>query len=135
MVRPHRKAMSVAILLSIIYAGLGFSTSYYILRIVDVIIPAANNGLLRMLGFFIIILFWFRFVAGYLKSIIVLRTGQRMDRNLILGYYRHLLHMPQHFFDVMRTGDLVSRVNDAMRIRAFISDIAVGMFVNIFVIL
>ncbi|HET7001460.1 MAG TPA: peptidase domain-containing ABC transporter [Puia sp.] len=135
MVRPHRKVMVLAILLSIIYAGLGFSTSFYILRILDVILPGTDRNLLKMLGLVMILLYWFRFVAGYLKSMIALRTGQRMDRNLILGYYRHLLNMPQRFFDSMRTGELVSRVNDAMRIRAFINDIALGIIVNIFVLL
>ena len=135
MVQPHRKEMAVAVLLAIIYAGLGFSTSFYIKGIIDVILPGTDSSMLKMLGFFMILLFWFRFVTGYLKSIIVLRTGQHIDRRLILGYYRHLLSMPQRFFDSMRTGELVSRVNDAMRIRAFINDVALGMIVNIFVIL
>ena len=134
MVRPHRRLMTVAILLAVIHAGLGFSISFYIQRIIDVILPAKNNGLLKMLGLVMILLFWFRFATGYLKSIFVLRTGQRIDRNLVLGYYRHLLNMPQRFFDSMRTGELVSRVNDAMRIRVFISDVALGIIVNIFAI-
>src|ERR1700759_1474533 len=123
MVRPHRRVMVLSVLLAVVYAGLGFSTSFYIRSIVDVILPGTDKHLLKMLGLTMIILFWFRFVTGYLKSIIVLRTGQHMDRNLILGYYRHLLCLPQRFFDSMRTGELVSRVNDAMRIRAFINDV------------
>jgi len=135
LVRPHRKAIAMSILLAIIYAGLGFSTSFYIQSILDGILPHSDHSLLKMLGLVMILLFWFRFVAGYLKSMIVLRTGQHMDRNLILGYYRHLLNMPQRFFDSMCTGELVSRVNDAMRIRAFINDIALGIVVNIIVMM
>jgi ABC-type bacteriocin/lantibiotic exporter with double-glycine peptidase domain len=134
LVHPHWKVMAMAILLAIVYAGLGFSTSFYIQRIIDVVLPGTNNSLLKMMGLVMILLFWFRFVTGYLKSIIMLRAGQHMDRNLILGYYRHLLNMPQRFFDHMRTGELVSRVNDAMRIRVFIHDIALGIMVNIFAI-
>jgi ABC-type bacteriocin/lantibiotic exporter with double-glycine peptidase domain len=133
-VHPHRRVMALSILLAVIYAGLGFSTSFYIRSIVDVILPGTNSRLLKTLSLLMIILFWFRFVAGYLKSMIVLRAGQQMDRSLILGYYRHLLNMPQRFFDSMRTGELVSRVNDAMRIRAFINDVALGIIINIFVL-
>jgi ABC-type bacteriocin transporter len=132
MVCPHRRVMALAVMLAVIYAGLGFSTSFYIQKIIDVVLPGTNNSLLKILGLVMIILFGFRFVTGYLKSIIVLRTGQHMDRNLILGYYRHLLYMPQRFFDCMRTGELISRVNDAMRIRVFISDVALGIIVSIF---
>ncbi len=134
LVRPNRKVMTIAILLAIIYAGLGFSTSFYIQTIIDVVLPGTDKSLLKMMSFVMILLFWFRFVMGYLKSLIILRTGQHMDRNLILGYYRHLLNMPQRFFDNMRTGELVSRVNDAMRIRVFIHDVALGIIVNIFAI-
>jgi len=135
MVRPHQRVMAMAVLLAIIYAGLAFSTSFYIQSIIDIILPGTDHNLLRTLGLIMILLFWFRFVAGYLKSIIILRAGQHMDRSLILGYYRHLLNMPQRFFDSMRTGELVSRINDAMRIRAFINDVALGIIVNIFVML
>jgi len=133
MVFPHRRMMVLATMLATLYAGLGFSTSFFIQRIIDVVLPGTNNSLLKMLGLVMILLFWFRFVAGYLKSIIVLRTGQHMDRNLILSYYRHLLNMPQRFFDSMRTGELVSRVNDAMRIRVFVNEVALGIIVNILV--
>ena len=135
MIRPHRRVMTVAILLAVIYAGLGFSASFYLQRIIDVILPFTNNELLKMLGLWMILLFWFRFVAGYLKSVLILRISQQMDSDLILGYYRHLQRMPLKFFDSMRTGELVSRVNDAMRVRMFINDIALGIIVNILVLI
>jgi ATP-binding cassette subfamily B protein len=57
-----------------------------------------------------------------------------MDARLILGYYKHLLQLPQRFFDTMRVGEIISRVNDAVKIRAFINDIALSMVVNIMII-
>jgi ABC-type bacteriocin transporter len=135
LVRPHRRRMGFAIILSIIYACLGISTSFYILKIVDEVLPGTNYSLLKILGLTMIFLFCFRFITGFMRSLIILRTGQFIDRNLILGYYRHLLNLPQRFFDTMRTGELVSRVNDAMRIRVFINDIVLGIIVNLLTIL
>ncbi|HZZ75959.1 MAG TPA: peptidase domain-containing ABC transporter, partial [Puia sp.] len=135
LISPHRRVMAVAILLAFIYAGLGFSASFYIQSIIDVILPVTNNELLKMLGLWMILIFWFRFVAGYLKSVLILRIGQQIDRNLILGYYRHLQKMPIKFFDSMRTGELISRVNDAMRVRMFINDIALGIILNMLVLI
>lgn len=51
------------------------------------------------------------------ESILALKTGQRIDAALILGYYKHLLTLPQQFFDTMRVGEIISRVNDAVKIR------------------
>jgi ATP-binding cassette subfamily B protein len=71
---------------------------------------------------------------GTTKSIFALRTGQMIDARLILGYYKHLLRLPQSFFDQMRTGEIISRINDAVKIRVFINDIALNLLVNIFMI-
>ncbi|HEY2348304.1 MAG TPA: peptidase domain-containing ABC transporter [Puia sp.] len=135
LVRPHKRMTGFAILLSILYTCLGFSSSYYILKIIDEILPDSNDNLLKILGLTMVFLCCIRFIIGYLKSLITLRTGQYVDRNLILGYYRHLLNLPQRFFDTMRTGELISRVNDAMRIRIFINDVALGMIINILTVL
>lgn len=43
--------------------------------------------------------------------------------------------MPQRFFSSMRTGELISRINDAFKIRAFINDITVSMIVNVSIII
>ena len=57
MVRPHRRVMVLSVLLAVVYAGLGFSTSFYIRSIVDVILPGTDKHLLKMLGLTMIILF------------------------------------------------------------------------------
>ena len=54
---------------------------------------------------------------------------------MILGYYKHLLKLPQHFFDSMRVGEIVSRINDAVKIRAFINDIAISLLVSLFIVI
>ncbi|CEJ70767.1 Lactococcin-G-processing and transport ATP-binding protein LagD [Chryseobacterium oranimense G311] len=70
-----------------------------------------------------------------MKSVLVLQTGQKMDKHLILGYYKHLLKLPQRFFDTMKVGEIISRVNDAVKIRTFINDVSIQIFVNIFIII
>ncbi|MEM7659257.1 MAG: ABC transporter transmembrane domain-containing protein, partial [Bacteroidota bacterium] len=40
----------------------------------------------------------------------VLKSGQMIDARLILGYYKHLLRLPQQFFDTMRTGEIIAPV-------------------------
>jgi ATP-binding cassette subfamily B protein len=63
-----------------------------------------------------------------------LQTGQQIDARLILGYYKHLLKLPQRFFDTMRVGEITSRINDAVKIRMFINDVALSMIVNVLIV-
>ncbi len=114
-----------------VYTMLGLSTSIYVQKIIDFVLPDANKNLLNILSLLMIGLLCFQVIAGYLKSIMALRTGQQIDSRLILGYYKHLLELPQRFFDNMRVGEIISRVNDAVRIRLFINDVALGVIVNL----
>jgi ATP-binding cassette, subfamily C, bacteriocin exporter len=63
-----------------------------------------------------------------------LRIGQIIDVKLILGYYKHLTKLPQSFFDSMRVGEIMSRINDAVKIRSFINEVAVSFFVNLCIV-
>jgi ATP-binding cassette, subfamily C, bacteriocin exporter len=129
---PHRKMLCNALLAAVIYTALGLSTSVYIQKIIDLVLPGANRNLINVLGLSMFVLLCFQTLAGYIKSIIILRTGQEIDSSLILGYYNHLLKLPQRFFESMRVGEIISRVNDAVRIRLFVNDISVGIIVHLF---
>ncbi len=73
------------------------------------------------------------FIGGF-KSVFALKTGQQIDARLILGYYKHLLKLPQQFFDTMRVGEITSRITDAVKIRSFINETATGLVVNVFIV-
>jgi ATP-binding cassette subfamily B protein len=135
LIRPHSGVMILALLGAVIYTILGLASSIYMQKIIDFVIPEGNIQLLNLLSMGMIVILVFQIFIGTLKTIIGLQTGQHIDAKLILGYYKHLLQLPQRFFDTMRVGEIISRVNDAVKIRAFINDVALTMFVNILIVL
>lgn len=86
------------------------------------------------MGVIMLIILLLRTFIGAMKSILALKTGQRIDAALILGYYKHLLTLPQQFFDTMRVGEIISRVNDAVKIRNFINNVSLDLVVNIMIL-
>lgn len=135
LIQPHRSMIWQALLGAFIYTLLGLSMSVYVQKIIDFVLPDANKNLMNSLGLAMIVLLCFQVIIGYMKSGIALRTGQQIDTRLILGYYRHLLDLPQRFFDSMRVGEIISRVTDALRIRIFINDVALNVLVNMLTML
>jgi ABC-type bacteriocin transporter len=135
LVAPHKSILIQALMGALVYTILGLSTSIYIEKITDYVLIDGNRRLLNLLSVTMIIILLLQIFVGTMKSILVLQTGQKMDRHLILGYYKHLLKLPQRFFDTMKVGEIISRVNDAVKIRAFINDAAIQIFVNIFIII
>jgi ATP-binding cassette, subfamily C, bacteriocin exporter len=135
LLQPHKTVMVQALFGAVIYTLLGLSTSIYIQKITDYVIPESNQNLLNLLSVGMILILALQMFIGTIKSVFALKTGQQIDARLILGYYKHLLQLPQQFFDTMRVGEIISRVNDAVKIRVFINDIALSLIVNVFIVL
>lgn len=134
LIQPHKGIMFQALLGAIVYTIMGLATSVYVQKIIDFVIPEGNHRLLNLLSVTMIFLLLFQMFIGCFKTILGLQTGQYIDARLILGYYKHLLQLPQRFFDTMRVGEIISRVNDAVKIRIFINDIASNIIVNCLIV-
>ena len=134
LIKPHKWVMLQALFGALLYTILGLSTSVYVQKIVDFALPEGNTRLLNLLSCAMIAVLIFQVTIGWFKSLFALRTGQHTDARLILGYYKHLLKLPQRFFDTMRVGEIISRVNDAVKIRVFINEVAINIIVNVLIV-
>jgi ATP-binding cassette subfamily B protein len=126
--------MTQALFGALVYTILGLSTSIYVQKIVDYVLVDGNRNLLNLMSIVMVVLLLLSIFIGYTKSLFTVQTGQMIDSRLILGYYKHLLKLPQQFFDTMRVGEILSRINDAVKIRAFINDVSINLAVNFFMI-
>lgn len=130
LIRPHKAIMFQALVGALVYTILGLSTSIYMQKIIDFVLVEGNLRLLNLLSVAMIVILFFQLIIGTYKTVFALQTGQMIDARLILGYYKHLLKLPQQFFDTMRVGEIISRVNDAVNIREFINNVALNFIVN-----
>ena len=127
---PHRTALLQSFAGAVVTTILGLSMSVYVQKIVDAVIPDGNRPLLHVLGVAMVVLLLFKLALGWYQSVLSLRTAQRIDATLILAYYRHLLRLPQPFFDTMRVGEITSRVADAVKIRTFLNNSLQALVLN-----
>jgi len=134
LVQPHKSVMTQAVFGALVYTIIGLSMSIYVQKIVDYVLVDGNRNLLNLMSVVMVVLLLLSIFIGYTKSLFTVQTGQMIDSRLILGYYKHLLKLPQQFFDTMRVGEILSRINDAVKIRAFINDVSINLAVNFFMI-
>jgi ATP-binding cassette subfamily B protein len=135
LLRPHRNVLLQCLFGAIIYTVLGLSTSIYIQKLTDIILPEGNTNLLNLLSVIMFLILFLQIFIGVFQNVFMLKSGQQIDTRLVLGYYKHLLKLPQQFFDTMRVGEILSRIGDAVKIRAFINDVSVSLIVNFFIVL
>ncbi len=117
------------------FSILGLSTAFYIQKLTDFVLVGHNLNLLNLFGVIMVAILLMQVALGSMQSWFVLRVSQNIDLGLISGYYKHLLRLPQRFFDSIRVGELISRVNDAVKIRTFINQVAVESVVDILIVL
>lgn len=135
LLQPHRAVALQALFGAVMYTILGLAMSFYVQNIVDHVLIEGNKNLLNLLSIIMLGILLFQLFIGNVKSIFALKTGQRIDLRLILGYYKHLLLLPQQFFDTMRVGEITSRISDAVKIRLFINEVAMNLVVNFFIVI
>jgi len=135
LVQPHKTILIQALVGAVVFTVLGLAMSIYVQKITDYVLVEGNRKLLNLLSISMVFIVLLQAYIGSHKSIFVMKTGQLIDAKLILGYYKHLLHLPQRFFDTMQIGEITSRINDAVKIRSFINDVAIDLFVNVFIVI
>ena len=135
LIQPHKSIVIQALFGALVYTILGLSTSIFVQKITDNVLADGNRNLLNLMSMMMIAILILQLFIGTTKTIFTMRSGQQIDARLILGYYKHLLKLPQQFFDTMRVGEIISRVNDAVKIRAFINDVSINLVVNVFIVI
>ncbi|MCK7556460.1 peptidase domain-containing ABC transporter [Chitinophaga sedimenti] len=134
LLQPHKGMLVQIVLGAMVYTVLGLCTSIYLQKIIDYVLPDGNRNLLNLMSILMIFIVLAQIFINYTKTILTIKTGQQIDARLILGYYKHLLKLPQSFFDSMRVGEIISRMNDAVKIRMFVNDVLINLAVNIFIL-
>ncbi|HLN20217.1 MAG TPA: peptidase domain-containing ABC transporter [Bacteroidales bacterium] len=135
LIKPNTGILIQTLAGALVFSILGLASSIYIGKVVDNVLPNGSLSLLNLLGIVMILITLFRLAMNYFQSIFILKTGQKIDATLILGYYQHILKLPQMFFDNMRTGEIISRINDAVKIRVFINEFTISFVLNIFILI
>ena len=131
LLRPHRSALVQALFGSILGTLLALTGSFYIQKVVDSVIVESNTQLLNLLSVSMFTVLAFGVVLNIGQNLLITRSGQSIDLTLILSYYRHLFTLPQTFFDGMRVGEMVSRINDAVKIRVFLNQQGTNFVISI----
>ncbi|MDR2652895.1 MAG: peptidase domain-containing ABC transporter [Prevotellaceae bacterium] len=133
--KPHKAIFVQALFGSVVYTVLGLASSVCVQKIIDYVIPEGNKNLLNLICVLMIAATLLSLFINYVRSLLMMRAGIQINTRLVLGYYKHLLKLPQSFFDTMRSGEIISRMGDAARINSFISGTMLNLVINIFTVI
>ncbi len=85
--------------------------------LVDRILPDRHLDVMPILGMGMVILVLAQVVTHYLRATLLIFLQARLDSQLMLGFFEHLLTLPFRFFEQRTTGDLLMRLGSNAIIR------------------
>lgn len=127
---PHKKLIIHIFIASLIYTILGILAAFYFKVLVDDILPNYLIKTLATLSIGIIVLNVFKILLNAFRTHLLLYLSQKLDIALLLGYYRHVLELPMNFFGTRKVGEIVSRFNDASKVRDAISGATLTIMID-----
>jgi HlyB family type I secretion system ABC transporter len=113
----HRGLLVEAFCCAVLMTLLGISTSYFVQHLVDSVLVRGETRLLHALGVGMAMIILFRVLFGMLRQYLLAHVGRKIDLSLISGFGRHILSLPMSFFEMRQVGEIISRVNDAAKVR------------------
>ncbi len=127
---PQKKLIIKIFLASLLYTLLGIAGSFYYKYLMDEIIPKSLFEALKTISIAIILLETFKVLLGAYRQQLLLYLSQKLDIELMLGYYKHVVKLPVKFFAFRKVGEIVSRFTDAGKVREAISGATLTIMID-----
>ena len=132
---PQKKLLLHIFAASLLYTVLGILGAFYYQALLDDILPDGLERTLITLSVGMIALNIFKVLLDAFRSHLLLYLSQKLDIALLLGYYRHVLTLPMNFFGTRRVGEIISRFNDASKVRDAISGAVLTIMIDTLMVL
>jgi ABC-type bacteriocin transporter len=127
---PQKKLLFSIFLASLLFTALGILGAFYFRFLLDEIVPYNLEKTLHIISIGVIALTIFKVLLSAFRSHLLLYLSQKLDISLILGYYHHVLNLPMNFFGTRKTGEVISRLQDASKVRDAISGATLTMMID-----
>ncbi len=121
LLKPYKKYILTAFIASIFISLFGIFMSLYFRFLIDEVLYSQVKSTLTLCSICYFIVIVMKVLLNYCRSQILTHLGSKVDVCLISDFYRHLLKLPMDFFAKRKTGEILSRINDANVIKNAIS--------------
>lgn len=133
--KEDKQLMAVAVVLGIFAAVLNISTAMFSQRLIDHILPEKEAGKLLAGLLFLALLLVLRSAFNYIRQHLMLKQGYQFNTRLNGRFFKSIMHLTKSFFDNRKTGDLIARLNDTLRIQEAVSYILGEMAIQLLLLL
>ncbi|MGH9941041.1 MAG: peptidase domain-containing ABC transporter [Pyrinomonadaceae bacterium] len=121
LLRPYRWLLFEIFVASLLLQLFGLATPIFTQVIIDRALVQQSVSLLNMMLVGMLIVAVFQTATMALRYYLLVHTTRRIDMQMVVEFYRHLLSLPLRYFEERKVGDIIKRFGDNARVRDFLT--------------
>ncbi len=119
---------------------LGLAMPLFTKLLIDDVLPFRITSVMSMLGLGVLILLLAQCITSYLRTALLIYLQARLDTQMMLHFFEHMLSLPFRFFQQRTSGDLLMRLSSNSVIRETVTSqtlsvVLDGTFVLVYLLL
>lgn len=130
LLKPYNKLLIQVCIISFILIFLGILGSFYFQYIIDEVIYSHSENTLFTLSLGVMIVTLFQIILESVRNYMLTVFSAKVDLQLIFSYFKHVLNLPVSFFDTRKTGEIISRLQDAGKIRDALTNATITLVMD-----
>ena len=130
LLKPYYGLLFEIFLASLLLQFFGLATPIFTQVIVDNVLVHKNTSMLNVLLIGMLLIAIFQAITSSLRYYLVVHTTRRLDMQMVVDFYRHVLSLPMRFFEERKVGDILKRFNENARIRDFLTGRTLGVILD-----
>lgn len=128
---PYKKQFGLLLLGSLVTMALSYALPFLSQANIDIGIKNRDLKFILLIMIAQLVISVSQTAVGFIQSWISLHMNTKININLISDYLSKLTKMPMHFFDTKMMGDILQRIGDHGRIKAFLMGSSVNFIFSI----
>ena len=132
LLKPHTKTIFQCFLAGIIMSILGIVTSFYFRFLIDEVLYSEVKSTLNVISIGYLFIILIQGLINFSRNQIVMYMSNKIDLVMTKEFLTHILKLPLDFFTSRKTGEILSRLNDASVIRNLLSSTFVSVIIDVF---
>jgi ATP-binding cassette, subfamily C, bacteriocin exporter len=130
LLKPHISLLIQVCIISLLLVAFGIAGSLYFRYLIDEVLFSRAKLTLQVLSIGVMVLTLFQVLLGAVRGYFLTSFSMKVDFQLIFSYFRHVLHLPIGFFDSRKTGEILSRMQDAEKIRGALTEASISVVMD-----
>jgi ABC-type bacteriocin/lantibiotic exporters, contain an N-terminal double-glycine peptidase domain len=115
---------------SLLLQVLGLALPIFTKVLIDQVLPYAITNVMSVLGLGMVIVVLTLIVSNYLRAALLIYLEARLDAQMMLGFFEHVLTLPFQFFQQRTTGDLLMRLGSNTMIREVLTSQSLSVILD-----